>query len=134
MLEPNSRVPTFPPRIVGGKDPKEAQEIDSTILQWGSHALTHPSLPSLSPTEKKREIEESRARCGDIFGQPPQTFAYPYGDRDSESEAVVADSGYLSAFTTRFNTVDSQDSAFALPRMQAGNWRAATLARALHTV
>jgi peptidoglycan/xylan/chitin deacetylase (PgdA/CDA1 family) len=55
----------------------------------GGHTRTHPHLPTLSPSAQADEI------CGgrrDLLAQGfhPVSFAYPYGEYDATSEAVVA--------------------------------------------
>ena len=109
----------------------EARVRSSDLLEWGSHALTHPSLPSLSSEEKRREIVQSVERCTELFGRVPKTFAYPYGDCDLESERLVGEAGFVCACTTENGTVTRSSSVLRLPRVQVGNWEVADLARVL---
>jgi peptidoglycan/xylan/chitin deacetylase (PgdA/CDA1 family) len=94
------------------------------LIEYGSHALTHPSLPALDDKQKHDEIEGSRRRCADLTGKLPLTFAYPYGDRDAASVRLVQESGYTCAVTTDDEFVTRQSDPFALPRIAVGNWRA----------
>jgi peptidoglycan/xylan/chitin deacetylase (PgdA/CDA1 family) len=111
--------------------PAQVREMASERIEIGSHALTHPWLSALEPAEKRREIEQSMDHCERLSGQPPTSFAYPYGDFDEESERLVEDSGFDCACTTEGRTVGPKSRQFALPRVQAGNWSAARLRRAL---
>ena len=72
----------------------------SSILDIGSHALTHSSLPSLSSSAKVREIQESRSRVEALADVRPTCFAYPFGDADSECEYLVGEAGFTCACVT----------------------------------
>jgi peptidoglycan/xylan/chitin deacetylase (PgdA/CDA1 family) len=109
----------------------DVRSIQSSTVEFGSHALTHPSLPSLSPAEKAKEIGESVARCEALTGVRPRTFAYPYGDFDPESEQLVEEAGFDCACTTRSAFVTARAKPYALPRLAVGNWTVDRFARNL---
>ena len=113
--------------------PMSANEIRSAgpTIAFGSHALTHPSLPSLDTATKAREIRDSVARCEAISGHRPATLAYPFGDHDPECEALAEQAGFDCACITGQRFVTADDRPFALPRLQVGDWSAEQLARAL---
>lgn len=111
--------------------PAEARSIQSRLVEFGSHALAHPSLPHLPPREKERQIFESLERCAKVTGRSPRTFAYPYGDVDEESMIIVESAGFVGACTTRASFVGRRSSPFALPRIQVGNWTGDKLRREL---
>jgi peptidoglycan/xylan/chitin deacetylase (PgdA/CDA1 family) len=110
---------------------EEVQSVRSPTIAIGSHSLTHPSLPRLRPAEKRHEIVDSVARCEALSGATPQTLAYPYGDFDAESEQLAEDVGFACACTTEHAFVSQRTRAFALPRLQVGDWDAGRLARML---
>ena len=101
------------------------------LLDVGSHALTHPSLPRLPSEDKAREIRESVARCEAVSGSRPTTFAFPFGDNDPESLAMVRDAGFDCACTTEATFVTSRTDPFRLPRLAIPNCDAAGLASRL---
>jgi peptidoglycan/xylan/chitin deacetylase (PgdA/CDA1 family) len=100
----------------------ELRSIRSDKIQFGSHALTHTSLPSLATADKAREVRESVAACEELIGLRPITFAYPFGDFDAECEALVAEAGFACACTVEPRAVTADDDLFALPRIKVGNW------------
>jgi glycosyltransferase involved in cell wall biosynthesis/peptidoglycan/xylan/chitin deacetylase (PgdA/CDA1 family) len=109
----------------------ELSRILSEALEIGSHSLTHASLPHLDPDEKAREIQGSRERCAELSGAEPRSFAYPYGDFDSESERFAREAGYVCAVKADGWFVHRRTSRFALPRIFVGDWESARLARRL---
>ncbi len=109
----------------------EARAIASDTIEFGSHAMTHPSLPNLSPAEKKREILDSVAACEALTGATPRTFAYPFGEYDPRSEALVEQAGFACACTTERRAVSASDRLVALPRVQVTNGNAWHLRHAL---
>ena len=101
------------------------------LLDVGSHALTHPSLPRLSFDEKAREIRESVARCEALSGAPPRTFAFPFGDNDRDSLVLVRNAGFECACTTEATFVTARTDPFRMPRLAVPNCDAAGLASRL---
>ena len=101
------------------------------LLEVGSHALTHPSLPRLSPNEKRREISESVDRCEAVSGTRPTTFAFPFGDNDQESVNLVREAGFDCACTTEAAFITSRTDPFGMPRLAVPNCDAAGLASLL---
>ncbi|MES2326367.1 MAG: polysaccharide deacetylase family protein [Pseudomonadota bacterium] len=112
----------------------EVRSIRSDNIQFGSHALTHVSLPSLGGPEKAHEIRESVAACEQLVGARPVSFAYPFGDFDHECETLVAAAGFACACTVEPRAVADDDDLFALPRLKVGNWTGRQLGRELADV
>src|SRR5436190_15059981 len=111
----------------------EVQELESFGVEVGAHSLTHTSLPDRTSNEKRQEVGGSRDRCAAITGKLPRTFAYPYGDFDDESVAIVESLEFECACTTIEGSITNAD-AYRLPRIQVRNWgrhqlRAALLGR-----
>jgi peptidoglycan/xylan/chitin deacetylase (PgdA/CDA1 family)/glycosyltransferase involved in cell wall biosynthesis len=106
-------------------------QIRSDLVQFGSHGLTHPSLPRLGSAEKAREIRDSVDRCAQLTGVQPRSFAYPYGDFDPESEQLAEQAGFSCACKADGWFVTKNSSRFALPRIFVGNWDSSRLARQL---
>jgi peptidoglycan/xylan/chitin deacetylase (PgdA/CDA1 family) len=100
----------------------EIRSIRSDRIEFGSHALTHVSLPGLASPGKAREIRNSISACEELVGARPASFAYPFGDFDPECEALVAGAGFACACTVEPRAVVANDDIFALPRIKVGNW------------
>jgi hypothetical protein len=111
--------------------PEEVRALSSNLIEFGSHALTHPSLPLLTADEKAREINEGRQRCSDLTGVLTRSFAYPYGDLDAESRQLVETAGFDCACRADGWFVRARADPFALPRIHVGNWSSDKLAKLL---
>ena len=111
--------------------PTEIRELRNKQIEFGSHALSHPSLPRLDTKSKEREIRLSIDSCADLAGVVPRTFAYPFGNYDHESERLVEQSGFLCACKADGGFVTPNSDSFALPRILVGNWSSDNLARQL---
>lgn len=112
----------------------QARSLNSAIVQVGSHALTHPSLPALSTDAKRQEICGSIDRCAELTGEIPDTFAYPFGDFDEESRTIVEDCGFACGCTTQRRPVARRDRLSALPRVGVGNWPVEVMSRVLREI
>jgi peptidoglycan/xylan/chitin deacetylase (PgdA/CDA1 family) len=104
----------------GQKRPMTPEEVRATAserIEFGSHALTHPSLPSLPLARKAIEIRDSVERCRQLSGQLPRAFAYPFGEFDAESEELTREAGFVCACTADHRSTGPESRAFALPRL-----------------
>ncbi len=62
----------------------------------GGHTVSHPDLPTIDPTEAKRQICDNRAIL-QSWGFTPTSFAYPFSDADASVEAIAKACGYNTA-------------------------------------
>ena len=67
----------------------QLRRLDAGIVTIGSHTLTHPILPRTRATELEEEVRDSRRQLERGLDRPVDTFAYPNGDFDPETEACV---------------------------------------------
>jgi peptidoglycan/xylan/chitin deacetylase (PgdA/CDA1 family) len=73
----------------------------------GAHTVTHPDLPTLTPSEQEEQICGSRKQLEE-HGYAPHTFAYPHGDFNLESVRLVQTCEFSSA--RLFGTYQGGDS------------------------
>jgi len=98
----------------------EVARLASSNISIGSHAMTHQPLTSLSHADRRAEIEDGRALCIGLADQPVSGFAFPHGDRDAETIAMVREAGFGWACSTRAASVDPKHcDRFDLPRVIA---------------
>jgi peptidoglycan/xylan/chitin deacetylase (PgdA/CDA1 family) len=94
-------------------------------LEVGSHARTHPHLTTLSESDLRSELHDSRELLEDMLGVPCRFLAYPHGEHDARVRAAARASGYQGAFALPGRERPRDD--FALPRV--GVWRHTRLPR-----
>ena len=111
--------------------PCEARELASPSIEFGSHGLTHPDLPSLLDEEAAAEVGKSVDDCAELVRAQPRAFAYPYGRYDRRIERLAEHAGYECACTAASGFVRGSSNLFALPRLAIGDWDAATFQRKL---
>ncbi|MEP7335939.1 MAG: polysaccharide deacetylase family protein [Actinomycetota bacterium] len=70
-------------------------------VEIGSHTLTHRDLTSLSSSELRHELLESRLALERALGHPVQWLAYPYGAYDARVVRMARGAGYVLGVTTR---------------------------------
>lgn len=67
---------------------------ESGLVEIGAHSLSHRHLTELPIVEMQREVGESKKKLEDLLGRPVLSFAYPYGDVNSEIKKAVQEAGY----------------------------------------
>lgn len=82
----------------------------------GAHSNDHPSLPALSPEAMKADLETSMKRFEQELGERPKLFAWPFGEWDTKSMAVVKGMGYDAAFGQQSGVAHAKHDMYWLPR------------------
>lgn len=67
----------------------ELRGLDPSLVTIGSHTLTHPILPALSPAAAEFEISESRRTLEARLDRTVDLFSYPNGDLDAATRECV---------------------------------------------
>ncbi len=94
----------------------EIRELAAAGWEIGSHTMTHAHLPTLSDSELKAELEDSRKALEDIIGGPVTGFSYPYGECDERVKEAVAQTGYSYAAGTNWGALTPSVDRFLIPR------------------
>lgn len=84
-------------------------------VEIGSHTLTHARLPTLSDSDLRCELRESRMLFETELGRPCRYIAYPWGEHDKRVRTATRAAGYEAAFALRAGA-DARDP-YALPRI-----------------
>lgn len=92
------------------------------LVALGAHTVTHPLLSSLSAPAQRQEIEDSRKAIEDVTGGRVSSFAYPYGDFDSDTLKAVREAGLTMACAGGPGRVDRSSDPLRLPRVQVEDW------------
>ncbi len=91
--------------------------IDPELVTLGSHTVTHPHLPVLTPDAVRQELVRSRQDIAGLTGREPTLFAFPYGARSDAAVAACRDCGYERAFTIEPTPVVLARNAFERGRV-----------------
>ena len=97
--------------------PEQIKEMHRYGIEFGSHSLSHPKLPSLTEEQKWNEIFNSRKKIEDQFQFNVDFFCYPYGLYDSETVEMVEKAGYKGACSNRPGA-NIKDETFLLKRTE----------------
>jgi peptidoglycan/xylan/chitin deacetylase (PgdA/CDA1 family) len=89
--------PEPPPAVLSWDQLRELAREGVTL---GSHTRTHPLLTRIPPAEVRTELSECLADLKRELGSALPILAYPSGAFDDEVVRIVAEEGYLLAFTT----------------------------------
>jgi len=100
------------------------RELRSAGMWVGAHTVDHPVLARSSRARQEEEIAGCRDRLAAELGERPRYFSYPVGlpgTFDSETQALVRDSGFELAFAFSGGYVrDSVQDRYAVPRSSEG--------------
>lgn len=92
------------------------------LVDVGAHTVTHPALSAHTVAYQQAEIQKSKAFLEEYLGHPLTSFAYPFGDRASETVELVRQSGFDCACSTVSEAVWKGSDPFQLPRVEVRNW------------
>lgn len=102
----------------------------------GSHGWSHRSLGQIGFGEAEDEMRRSRETLQAHLGQTVTSLAYPYGTRadyNPMTTALLAATGYTTAFTSQHGAVLGSDDPLVLPRVKVeggeGLWMFAQICR-----
>jgi peptidoglycan/xylan/chitin deacetylase (PgdA/CDA1 family) len=99
---------------------EHVHEMSGHNIAFGSHTLTHPSLPQLQEEEVVREVHTSRLLLEQKLGHAVRFFCYPKGEFTPDVKATVQRAGYDGACSVYPGPVRAAADPFALPRTYIG--------------
>lgn len=79
----------------------QIKALQSAGSEIGSHTVTHPHLPLLTPTQLTTELSKSQSTLTTDFGTKPMDFASPYGEYNATVIAAI------KKYYTSHRTVDA---------------------------
>lgn len=77
-----------------------AQLAKDPLVTVGAHTCAHPSLPKLSATEARREMQEGRDQLEQRLGIRVRHFAYPFGHLGQREIRLARELNFDTATTT----------------------------------
>lgn len=95
---------------------------DNPLFSIGAHTVHHPMLSTQSVDDQAFELRESKRAIEQWLGKTVDGFAYPYGNFNGVTQALLKRTGFQFAVSTEGRPVTPEDDIFALPRIQVKNW------------
>jgi peptidoglycan/xylan/chitin deacetylase (PgdA/CDA1 family) len=91
-------------------------------VRVGSHTRTHRPLTELDRDDLEEELAGSLADLRRHLDHPIPLLAYPHGNQDDDTRAMVASAGYGAAFTTLPGRNGAGSDAYRLSRIGVKPW------------
>lgn len=95
-------------------------------ITFGAHTLSHKSLSEVGYETAISEVKGSKLELEKILRQKVRYFAYPFGkvgqDFNSETTAIVKETGFRAAFSTNNGFINKQSDIYALERIGIRNF------------
>jgi peptidoglycan/xylan/chitin deacetylase (PgdA/CDA1 family) len=111
------------------------QEIEASgkghLFDMGAHTGTHPLLSAMSGAAQRQEIQQSKSYLEKLIERRVVSFAFPYGDYNTETLGIVREEGFSSACGTKSGSVRPNTNWFELPRRHVQDWDGATFEKHL---
>lgn len=96
---------------------EQAAALRSRGIDFGAHTCTHRDLTAAG-VPVTDEVASSRRNLEIALGEPPPTFAYPYGRVDDRAVDAVREAGFESACTTDPRLAQVHDDPLLVPRIE----------------
>jgi peptidoglycan/xylan/chitin deacetylase (PgdA/CDA1 family) len=114
-------IPTIVPEKFAPCSWSELREMaDSTLVEIGSHTVTHPILSSITDQESWQELTRSRDEIAKGIGRSVRCFCFPNGmpgDFRPSQVRQVRDAGYACSVIAQFGMVSPGSDPYQLPRI-----------------
>lgn len=107
----------------GGQGPRvldwpTIRDLDSSVVDFEAHSVTHPNLVALDEAAAEHEVKESKQQLEEQLDRPVTTFSYPAGLFGSRERELVRRAGYEFAVSCEPGVNDPGTDRFALRRRQ----------------
>lgn len=96
----------------------EVREISDAGMEIGSHTKSHPDLTTLTVSNVKKELVDSKKTLEEIIGKSIISFCYPSGKHNDIAGKTVIEAGYLTATTTKTGISSTSEEKILLSRLR----------------
>ena len=101
--------------------PQQIRAMEHAGMEFGSHSLSHRSLPQLTDSELAEELTRSREVLGSIVERPLAVLAYPYGDANERVKRAVQRAGYSAALAVNSGPLAIETDRYEIRRVRVTN-------------
>ncbi len=110
--------------------PEEVRQLGKgNLIDIGAHTVHHPQLATLSTTLQQQEIQQSKVDLETLLGRSINSFAYPYGNYNTQTVDLVRTTNFAYACSTNANKVGHKSDCYQLPRVEVQNCGGEAFAR-----
>lgn len=105
--------------MVGAEDrltASQIREMAAAGMDFGSHTVTHRFLASLTPTEMKTELTQSKFDLEQLLGKSVDFIAYPGGSYNSDTLKLAKEAGYCGGLSTHYG-LEMFNNSFEIKRI-----------------
>jgi len=95
---------------------KQLREVSEEGVTIGSQTKFHPHMADLTRAQVINELAASNAQFEAKLGDTPDLFAYPYGEANLETMALVKKAGFVAAFGQHSGAIGTGGEMYYLPR------------------
>ena len=92
------------------------------LIEVGAHTVNHPFLSKLPTASQEQEIHQSKSDLEELIEWPIHSFAYPHGNYNKTTVALVQQAGFTNACSSKPHKVWRDAHLFELPRFEVKNW------------
>jgi peptidoglycan/xylan/chitin deacetylase (PgdA/CDA1 family) len=96
-------------------------ERGDSMIRFGGHSVSHPSLATLPIAAQRDEVVASRVQLEHVLGHQVTAFSYPFGkerDYSMDTATIVREAGFTCACTGVEQGVRRSQDRYRLPRVQ----------------
>jgi len=95
----------------------QVREMDSSVIEIGSHTVTHPILTQTGSKQLRYELCDSRSRLEGELGRTVDLLGYPNGNHDIAVQDEASRAGYKCAVTAEYGLNNGNSNPLALKRI-----------------
>jgi peptidoglycan/xylan/chitin deacetylase (PgdA/CDA1 family) len=95
----------------------EIKQMDAAGVRFGCHTQTHQILTNVPTETARQEIRESKRAIEGMLRGNCALFAYPNGNTSPATRRILAEEGFVAAFTTERGAWTSATDPMAIPRV-----------------
>lgn len=97
--------------------PEQMKEmLDSRLVDFQPHSISHPKLTKLKLDDAAREIAESKSQLEKLLARDCQFFAYPYGRHNDDLVKIVEKNNFKLSLATSKGLVSPKSPKYSLNR------------------
>ena len=100
---------------------RQVKKLAAMGHEIAAHTLTHPHLSALERDTERKEIEGSKKDLEQMGIAPIVSFAYPFGDYDRDTLALVQNAGFFGARSTTPGAATVASDKYQLPHFSVEN-------------